>query len=275
MQKKRYQKRVVCALFALIFCLSCFGTVTASAETPHSVSETAEHIIFATFKKMTTEDRGNVLSAVYYVPKAYYHEEYEYGVAVMPEAMAQYYNLTDEYLERKQAEGLSISVIIGNGYEEGNGYINIYSVSRIPEQGLAMRMVYVFFVRNADGEIAYKEQEIASFNETTVVDPTSEDLLSIALERQHNIAMEKTLGVATQNIADLVDSVWIYLVIAVGSVAVIWGAYIGIRIIVAKRKEEQINAKGMVKRFLIGIIVMFVLAGGLPLLIKGLSAWAV
>ena len=136
-------------------------------------------------------------------------------------------------------------------------------------------MVYVFFVRNADGEIAYKEQEIASFNETTVVDPTSEDLLSIALERQHNIAMEKTLGVATQNIADLVDSVWIYLVIAVGSVAVIWGAYIGIRIIVAKRKEEQINAKGMVKRFLIGIIVMFVLAGGLPLLIKGLSAWAV
>lgn len=273
--QKKYKKRIACALLALLFCLTCFGTVTASAETPHSVSETAEHIVFATFKKMTTEAKGNVLSAVYYVPKAYYHEEYDYGVAIIPEVMAQQYNLYGDYLERKQAEGIPVSSIVGNGFEAGNGYINIYSISGIPEQALNTRIVFAFFVRNADGEIVYREQNIASFNETTVVDPTSEDLLSIALERQHNIAMEKTLGVATQNIADLVDSVWIYLVIAVGSVAIIWGAYIGIRIIVAKRKEEQINAKGMVKRFLIGIIVMFVLAGGLPLLIKGLSAWAV
>lgn len=45
---------------------------------------------------------------------------------------------------------------------------------------------------------------------------------------------------------ELIDSVWIYVVIAFSSVVAVWGAYIGIRVTVAKKNEEKINARGMV-----------------------------
>ena len=50
-------------------------------------------------------------------------------------------------------------------------------------------------------------------------------------------------------------------------------AYVGIRIAVAHRNEEKINARDMVKSLVIGIIIIFVVAMGAPLLINGLSAW--
>ena len=37
--------------------------------------------------------------------------------------------------------------------------------------------------------------------------------------------------------------------------------------------EEKINARDMVKNLIIGIIIIFVIAMGAPLLINGLSAW--
>lgn len=40
-----------------------------------------------------------------------------------------------------------------------------------------------------------------------------------------------------------------------------------------KKNEEKINARGMVKQLAVGIIVMFVLAMGTPLVINGLSHW--
>lgn len=41
----------------------------------------------------------------------------------------------------------------------------------------------------------------------------------------------------------LMDSFWIYIVIALAAVVVIWGAYIGIKIAIAHRNEEKINAR--------------------------------
>ena len=72
---------------------------------------------------------------------------------------------------------------------------------------------------------------------------------------------------------DLMNSFWIYIVLALGAVVVIWGAYVGIKIAVAHRNEEKINAREMVKSLIVGIIIIFVVAMGAPLLIKGLSAW--
>ena len=63
------------------------------------------------------------------------------------------------------------------------------------------------------------------------------------------------------------------LVIALAAVVVIWGAYIGIKIAIAHRNEEKINARDMVKNLIIGIVIIFVVAMGAPLLINGLSAW--
>ena len=71
----------------------------------------------------------------------------------------------------------------------------------------------------------------------------------------------------------LMDSFWIYIVILLAAAVVIWGAYIGIKIAIAHRNEEKINARDMVKNLIIGIVIIFVVAMGAPLLINGLSAW--
>ena len=72
---------------------------------------------------------------------------------------------------------------------------------------------------------------------------------------------------------ELMDTFWIYIVMALAAVVVVWGAYVGIRIAVAHRNEEKINARDMVKNLVIGIVIILVVAMGAPLLINGLSAW--
>ena len=69
------------------------------------------------------------------------------------------------------------------------------------------------------------------------------------------------------------DSFCIYIVMALAVVVVIWGAYVGIKIAIAHKNEEKINARDMVKNLIIGIVIIFVVAMGAPLLINGLSAW--
>ena len=72
---------------------------------------------------------------------------------------------------------------------------------------------------------------------------------------------------------ELIDSIWTYIIMAGAAIVVVWGAVIGVKIAVANRKEEQINARGMLKSLVIGIIVIFVIAVAGPLLINGLSSW--
>ena len=79
-------------------------------------------------------------------------------------------------------------------------------------------------------------------------------------------------GIVTK-LQSLMDSFWIYIVMALAAVVVIWGAYVGIKIAIAHKNEEKINARDMVKNLIIGIIIIFVVAMGVPLLINGLSAW--
>lgn len=92
-----------------------------------------------------------------------------------------------------------------------------------------------------------------------------------------NLMADTTLDGSLQDIVTklngLMDSFWIYIVMALAAVIVVWGAYIGIRIAIAHRNEEKINARDMVKNLIIGIVIIFVVAMGAPLLIKGLSAW--
>lgn len=91
------------------------------------------------------------------------------------------------------------------------------------------------------------------------------------------LAAEATLDGNLQSIItklnELMNSFWIYIVLALAGVIVVWGAYIGIKVAIAHRNEEKINARDMVKNLIIGIIIIFVVAMGAPLLISGLSAW--
>lgn len=82
-----------------------------------------------------------------------------------------------------------------------------------------------------------------------------------------------SLSQIVDKLKSLIDSFWIYIVIALAAVVVIWGAYIGIKIAIAHRNEEKINARDMVKNLIIGIVIIFVVAMGAPLLINGLSVW--
>ena len=85
--------------------------------------------------------------------------------------------------------------------------------------------------------------------------------------------LDESLAEIVGKLQSLIDSFWLYVVLALAGVVVIWGAYIGIKIAIAHRNEEKINAKDMVKQLIIGIIIIFVVAMGAPLLINGLSAW--
>lgn len=88
-----------------------------------------------------------------------------------------------------------------------------------------------------------------------------------------NDGLDGSLAEIVAKLQSLMDSFWVYIVIALAAVVVIWGAYIGIKIAIAHRNEEKINAKDMVKQLIIGIVIIFVVAMGAPLLINGLSAW--
>ena len=72
---------------------------------------------------------------------------------------------------------------------------------------------------------------------------------------------------------ELMDAFWIYIVMGLAAVVVVWGAFVGIKIAIAHKNEEKINARDMVKNLIIGIVIIFVVAMGAPLLINGLSAW--
>ena len=85
--------------------------------------------------------------------------------------------------------------------------------------------------------------------------------------------LDGSLQSIVNNLKTLMDSFWVYIVIALAAVVVVWGAYIGIKIAIAHKNEEKINARDMVKNLIIGIVIIFVVAMGAPLLINGLSAW--
>ena len=85
--------------------------------------------------------------------------------------------------------------------------------------------------------------------------------------------LNDSLAGIVAKLSELMDSFWIYIVLAMAAVVVVWGAYIGVKIAIAHKNEEKINARDMVKNLIIGIVIIFVVAMGAPLLIEGLSAW--
>ena len=89
----------------------------------------------------------------------------------------------------------------------------------------------------------------------------------------HIATLDGSLSGIVTKLNELMNSFWIYIVLAMAAVVVVWGAYVGIKIAIAHKNEDKINSRDMVKSLIIGIVVMFVIAVGAPLLIEGLSAW--
>lgn len=86
-------------------------------------------------------------------------------------------------------------------------------------------------------------------------------------------SLEGNLAEIITKLQGLMDTFWVYIVLALAAVVVVWGAYVGIKIAIAHRNEQKIEARDMIKNLIIGIVVIFVVAMGAPLLINGLGAW--
>lgn len=86
--------------------------------------------------------------------------------------------------------------------------------------------------------------------------------------------LENNLTDFGSQLNSLVGVIWPWL-LGLGLVFIgLWGAFIGIKIIKAKKAEEKQEAKAYIKQLVLGIAVIFIIAAGLPLVVSGIAAWA-
>lgn len=84
---------------------------------------------------------------------------------------------------------------------------------------------------------------------------------------------QNAMGEFQKKLEQLMKNSFKYIIGIALALVAIWAAYIGIKFIVAKKAEQQVEAKQMLKQFIIGCFLIFVLAVGVPLLIQTLMAW--
>ena len=75
-------------------------------------------------------------------------------------------------------------------------------------------------------------------------------------------------------ISDLIKSMWVPCVSVASALAVAWGIYLGIKYwMSAGDEQKKRSAKGSIIAFVVGIVVIFVVAVGAPLGIGALTEW--
>ena len=266
-------------LILMIFLSSIFTVATpigASAEETEekiSVETVVENMTFITFKKGKNEKDGQYIYGCFYIPDTVYDASLEYGVIVFPRWFAERYGITGNYIEEYTAIGMeeSLSIMtVEKPASTNEGKILKCGIIQIPEQAGHIELAYIFFARDAEGNIAYATPQHAAYDTLLAEDYTNDQ---IALMIGQRIKTENSFKQIVAKLEELIDSVWTYIIMIGAGVVVVWGAVIGIRIAVAKKRDEQINARAMVKNLIIGIIVVFVIAVAAPMLINGLSSW--
>ena len=252
--------------------------VNAKAETLEeeeqiTVETIVDNCVFITFTKGESEAKGQYIYACYFVPEEYYDSSLSYGVVVFPRWFAERYGVTGNYIAEYEALGMKDSLAlleVESPVLFYGGRLLKCGIWGIPETGEDIELSYIFFVQDAEGNYGYSAPHHAAYATLIAEDYTSAQIAEMIGQR---VQMETSFKQIIVKLSELVDSFWVYIVIGCTSVVVIWGAYIGIKIAVARRREEQIDARGMVKNLIIGIVIVAVIAVGAPLLINGLSSW--
>ncbi|MDR3185825.1 MAG: hypothetical protein LBU04_03310 [Christensenellaceae bacterium] len=72
---------------------------------------------------------------------------------------------------------------------------------------------------------------------------------------------------------DLVTKVYPYLIAGIGAVVVLWAVYLGVKWWSAGDQDKRREAKEYIRNFIIGTILIFVLAAGVTALIGFLSGY--
>ena len=238
-----------------------------------TVETIVDNCVFITFTKGESEAKGQYIYACYFVPEEYYDSSLSYGVVVFPRWFAERYGVTGNYIAEYEALGMKDSLAlleVESPVLLSGGRLLKCGIWGIPETGEDIELSYIFFVQDAEGNYGYSAPHHAAYATLIAEDYTSAQIAEMIGQR---VQMETSFKQIIVKLSELVDSFWVYIVIGCTSVVVIWGAYIGIKIAVARRREEQIDARGMVKNLIIGIVIAAVIAVGTPLLINGLSSW--
>lgn len=78
----------------------------------------------------------------------------------------------------------------------------------------------------------------------------------------------------SEKFKNLVNSLlpWVLGLMAIGVAA--WGAYLGIKYMLAKKAEQKVEAKDYIKNFFMGLILAVVVGALGAALIPALAAWA-
>lgn len=85
---------------------------------------------------------------------------------------------------------------------------------------------------------------------------------------------DANLDNASSAFSTMMKTIWPWLVGIFVGLIVLWSLYVGIRLIVARSQEQQKEAKGLIKNFIIGIVVIFVLAVVVTALVYFLKDWS-
>lgn len=276
-QNRKYSFFAVIMALTLFFGFAFGVPTTAYAAEAEENQTQAEQIIeqsfFFGYRKGENETRGRYIVAMFFVPETVFDSGCTYGTAIFPKKYMEKFNVHGDYMNAFAEQNVAILNVVGSTSQEApEGRIFRTAIVGILEKNTSLDFSFIFYVTDPDGNTAYLPPQFACYNTLNASEMTDEEI--VGLMRQQK-GMRDNFGQITEKLSELVDSVWIYLVIGMASVVIVWEAYIGIRVAIARKNEEKINAKEMVKHLVIGILVMFVLAVGLPLLIKGLSVWAV
>lgn len=280
MEKLKKRNLFFCQLLLLI--ILCFSIiipnsiVNVKAETmgqnPVSVETIIENTTFVTFRKGDETSRyGRNMFACFYVPNSVYESSYTYGLVLFPKDYGEKLGINSDYLQKAEEQNIYIANIPApSSVEASNGRLFKCGLANILDQNIERTFSFIFYAQDANGNIAYSRPQFAAWSTLDAEEYTDAQVIAMIEGR---VAMETSFGTIVEKIAELVNSFWMYIVLAMGIVVVVWSSYLGIQVAIAKRKEEQINARGMIKNLVIGIIVMFTIAMAIPLFINGLSWW--
>lgn len=70
----------------------------------------------------------------------------------------------------------------------------------------------------------------------------------------------------------ILNNYFSYIILILLASSSIWSIFIGVKIIIIRNSEDQQNAKLMLKNYIIGLVVIFIILLAIPLLIKGISS---
>ena len=281
-------RELKCGAMSLLLTLLCLFSVlmpmtsiSVKAEEPTdeppkniTVEQVVENTIFIVFKKYVVDGVDRRMIACFYFPDTVYDPTFEYGVVIFPRTYPKQTGIKSNYIEEYEKIGKLNSILVVESTEVKisalDGKIIKCGIAHLGDNTVKREMSFIFYARDSTGKAAYLKPKHVVYNKLNAKAYSDAEIIEMARQK---IELEKRLKAFVEKVEELIDAVWIYLVIAGGSVVTIWGAYIGIKVAVAKKNEEQINARGMVKSLIIGTVVIFVFAVAAPLLIKGLVTW--